>query len=182
MTERGLRISEVSGWKPEYLGLGALALGRLVTKLDSAMQSMLIEQDDLAETWNGAGASAAATRVVNEHTAGIRISGKIDSIKGILSSGETALQDAKEFVLTKSKNLVDSGFEVDDRGIVTATEKIRQLNAAGGDRGDVLSAGLALMAEAGRHTLEMLEHCSTRAASPRGFRQHLRPRSPSSAL
>lgn len=156
MTERGLRISEVDGWKPDDLGLDASALGRLVTKLDSLLQSMLTEQDDLAETWTGAGASAAATRVVKEQTAGSHISGKIDNIKTLLTSGQTELQGAKDFVLTKRKNFVDWGFEVDDRGIVTATEKIKQLNTAGKDRSEVISAGLELMAEAGRYTMEML--------------------------
>ncbi|MBF6069305.1 hypothetical protein REK76_24210 [Nocardia farcinica] len=156
MTERALRISEVNGWKPEDLGLDASALGRLVTKLDGLLQSMLTEHDDLAETWNGAGASAAATRVVNEQTTGSHISGKIDTIKALLTSGQTELRDARDFVLAKRKNFVDWGFEVDDRGIVSATEKVKQISAAGGDRADVMAAGLAVMAEAGRYTVEML--------------------------
>lgn len=152
MSGPGLRISEVNGWKPEDLGLDAASLGRLVTKLDGLMQSMLIEQDDLAESWNGAGADAAARRVVNEKTAGSHIAGKIDSIKAVLTFGQTELQDAKTFVLTKRTNIVDSGFEVDDRGIVTANEKVKQIHAAGGDRSEVISAGFAVMAEAGRYT------------------------------
>ncbi|WP_405160027.1 hypothetical protein OG203_26730 [Nocardia sp. NBC_01499] len=157
MTEPGLRISEVDGWKPEDLGLDTAALGRLVTKLDGLMQSMLIEQDDLAESWNGAGADAAARRVVNEKTAGSHVSGKIDSIKEVLTAGQTQLQDAKNFVLTKRNNFVDAGFEVDDRGIVTANEKVKQISAAGGDRSEAMAAGFSVMAEAGRDTLEMLE-------------------------
>ncbi|WP_280317221.1 hypothetical protein [Nocardia wallacei] len=60
-------------------------MGTLVTKLDEKLQSMLIEQDDLAESWKGAGADAAARRVVNEKTAGSHISGKISTIKDALS-------------------------------------------------------------------------------------------------
>lgn len=157
MTGAGLRISEVNGWKPEDLGLDAASLGRLVTKLDGLMQSMLIEQDDLAESWNGTGADAAARRVVNEKAAGSHIAGRIDTIKGVLTFGRTELQDTKTFVLTKRTNFVDAGFEVDDRGIVTANEKVKQIHAAGGDRAEVMSAGSAVMAEAGRYTLEMLE-------------------------
>ncbi|BDT85323.1 hypothetical protein IU485_18860 [Nocardia cyriacigeorgica] len=157
MTERGLRISEVNGWELDKLGLDATSLGRLVTKLEGALQSMLIEQDDLAESWNGPGASAAADRVVNEKTAGSHICAKIDDIKDLLASGQTELQDAKNFVSAKRASIIGLGFEVDDRGIVSASEKIKQLNQAGGERADVMAAGLAVMAEAGRYTTEMLQ-------------------------
>lgn len=89
MTERGLRISEVNGWELDKLGLDATSLGRLVTKLEGALQSMLIEQDDLAESWNGPGASAAADRVVNEKTAGSHICAKIDDIKDLLAGWQS---------------------------------------------------------------------------------------------
>lgn len=118
---------------------------------------MLIEQDDLAESWNGPGASAAADRVVNEKTAGTHICAKIDDIKDLLASGQTELQDAKNFVSAKRASIIGLGFEVDDRGIVSASEKIKQLNQAGGERADVMAAGLAVMAEAGRYTTEMLQ-------------------------
>lgn len=151
-----LRVPDVEGWKPDTLGTGATALGTLVTKLDEKLQSMLIEQDDLAESWKGAGADAAARRVVNEKTAGNHISGKISTIKDALSVSQTELQDAKNFVINKRNGYVGAGFEVGDTGIVTAREKVRQLEQAGGDRGDVQAAVLAVTTEAGRHTLDML--------------------------
>ncbi|WP_033247657.1 hypothetical protein [Nocardia carnea] len=60
MTERGLRISEIEGWKTEYLELDGDSLGRQITTIDGLLQSMLIEQDDLAESWNGAGGSCGS--------------------------------------------------------------------------------------------------------------------------
>lgn len=157
MTERSLRISEVDSWELDKLGLDARSLDRLVTKLDGLLQSMLIEQDDLAESWNGPGAAAAAGRVVNEVTAGNHICAKIGDIKELLGSGQGELQDAKDFVRTKRDSIIRLGFEIDDRGIVSAVAKINELHRAGRERSDVIAAGFALMAEAGRYTTEMLQ-------------------------
>ncbi len=103
------------------------------------------------------GAAAAADRVASEHIAGSHISAKIGEIKGYFTSGKKELDDAKNFVLTKRNNFIAWGFEVDDRGIVSAVEKVRQLQQAGQGRPDVMAAGFALMAEAGRHTTELLQ-------------------------
>lgn len=118
---------------------------------------MQTEHDAVTQSWDGPGSNAAADRVDKDKTAGSHVAAKITDIKDGLFSGWTELQDAKNFVLGKRTGFLDSGFEVDDRGIVSATQKVRELNQAGGERGDVMAAGLAVMAEAGRHTLEMLE-------------------------
>ncbi|MFD3746090.1 hypothetical protein [Nocardia sp. NPDC058633] len=156
MTEAALRISQVEAWDGGVFDAGTSSLGVVVAKFDGLLASMLIEQDDLAESWNGAGADAAASRVVSDKTAGSHISAKIDAVKIVLSTGKSELQAAKDFVLTKRNNFVEWGFEIDDRGIVSANAKIRELRKTGMENGASITAGLELMAEAGRYSLELL--------------------------
>lgn len=156
MTGAALRISQVESWDAHVMDVGITTLGIVVSKFDGLLASMLIEQDDLAESWNGAGADAAASRIVRDKTAGSHISTKIDAVKTVLGSAKTELQAAKEFVLTKRNNFVEWGFEVDDRGIVTANAKIRELRKTGMEDSAAITAGIELMAEAGRHSLELL--------------------------
>ncbi|WP_280271100.1 hypothetical protein [Nocardia wallacei] len=139
------------------LSTDATALGDLMIKGDGMLQSMLTTQDDLAESWKGAGADAAATRVVNEKTAGSHIMGQINTLKGAYTTQQTALTDAKNLVVTKRNLFQDvRGFDVKDDGTVTADTKIKQLEGAGKDRGDVTAARLNLMYEASQCQLELL--------------------------
>ncbi|MBF6233140.1 hypothetical protein [Nocardia farcinica] len=156
MTEAALRISQVQGWDVGVFDAGISSLGIVVAKFDGLLASMLIKQDDLAESWNGAGADAAASRVVSDKTAGDHISAKIDAVKTVLETAKTDLQAARDFVLTKRNNFVEWGFEVDDRGIVAANAKIKELRKTGMENGAAITAGLELMAEAGRYSVELL--------------------------
>ncbi|MDO3651208.1 hypothetical protein [Nocardia mangyaensis] len=115
--------------------------------------------------------------MVSDKTAGDHISAKIDAVKTGLSTGKTELQAAKDFVLTKRNNFVEWGFEVDDRGIVTANAKIKELRKTGLENSAAITAGLDLMAEAGRYSLELLG--ALKHARPRS-RADCRPRRPSS--
>ncbi|WP_280336932.1 hypothetical protein [Nocardia wallacei] len=152
-----LLISQVEKWNTDVLGTDATALGNLVVKGDGMLQSMLVTQDDLAESWRGAGADAAANRVVNEKTAGSHIMGQINSLKSVYTIHQTALADAKNLVVNKRNIFRDvRGFDVRDDGTVTAESKIKQLEAAGTDRGDVTVARLNLMYEAGQCQLELV--------------------------
>ncbi|MEV0548401.1 polymorphic toxin type 44 domain-containing protein [Nocardia salmonicida] len=125
------------------------------SKFEEHVASMLIEQDDLAESWKGAGAEAAANRVASENSAGKHIASAIGAIHGSLTQGMEAITFAKNAVLTKEKDFIAWGFEVDDRGIVTANAKIKDLHRAGTSP-SATTAGFELMAEAGRYSLELL--------------------------
>ncbi|MFD3706461.1 polymorphic toxin type 44 domain-containing protein [Nocardia sp. NPDC058658] len=119
------------------------------------LSDMLVEQDDLAESWSGAGAEAAASRVVSETTAGNHIANQVDVLRTVLTTGIQDIFTAGSTATTKAKHFEGQGFEVDDRGIVTANAKIRDLHRAGTTPA-ATTAGLELMAEAGRYTLELL--------------------------
>lgn len=128
-----LLISEVEKWKPERLGEDATKFASVVTDVDQLLGSMLTKQDEIAESWNGAGADSATTRVTNEKTAGSHIMGKVDAIKGIYTAHQTQLADAKNFVTQKRDLIRGMGFEVADDGNVTANAKIAAAMAASGN-------------------------------------------------
>ncbi|MBF6174922.1 hypothetical protein [Nocardia blacklockiae] len=152
-----LLISQIENWNTGVLATDATTMAELVTKADEMLHSMLTTQDDLAESWRGAGADAAAARVVSEKTAGSHIVGQISNLRGAYTTHQTALTDAKNLVVTKRNLFRDTrGFDVRDDGTVTAETKIRQLEAAGKDRGDVAGARIDLMYEAGQCQLELL--------------------------
>ncbi|WP_330182105.1 hypothetical protein OHB26_38245 [Nocardia sp. NBC_01503] len=115
-----LLISQVEKWNPGALGTDATNLATVVTEGRSLLQSMLTEQDDLAESWNGPGASSAATRVAKENTAGTHIVDKIDSIDQLYTTYEPQLSNAKDNVLNTRTNIKNMGFDVYDDGNVNA--------------------------------------------------------------
>ncbi|BCK52399.1 hypothetical protein [Nocardia wallacei] len=157
MSRPALTISQVEQWNPGVLGTDAGTFGSVIAKGGELLQSMLTTQDDLAESWKGAGADAAARRVVNENTAGSHILGKIDIIKSAYTAQQAALTDAKALVVNKRNLFRDvRGFDVYDDGTVTAETKRRQLEAAGKDRGDVVAASLQLGYEAAQCHVEMV--------------------------
>lgn len=152
-----LRISAVEGWDPTALGTSATSLADVVETFDALLASILVEQDDLAESWSGSAASAAADRVVAEKTAGSRIAGAIDVLREELKLGAGEIDTARSFVLTKRDGFINRGFEVDDTGVVTAQAKLAELHRAGADGAAVVAASLEVMTEAARLILEMLE-------------------------
>lgn len=173
--DQTLLISQVEKWNPAVLATDATGFGNLVTKGDQLLQSMLTTQDDLAESWKGAAADAAATRVVNEKTAGSHMMGKIDGLKNACTHYQVELTDARQQVIDKRTLIQGVGFEVADNGTVTADKKIQAIKAAGGrnpnndaDPGVVAGAILRIEHEAAQHQLAMvtaLQHADNTAAA-----------------
>ncbi|MBF6446592.1 RHS repeat protein [Nocardia elegans] len=128
-----LKISDVEKWKPDVLGSCATQFDKVVTKGDQLLQSMLTTQDDLAESWKGAGADAAASRVTSEKTAGSHLMEKIAGLKTAFTTQQTELAHAKQFVIDKRNLIVGMGFEVADDGTVTAEAKRKAIQAAAGN-------------------------------------------------
>ncbi|MBF6482575.1 hypothetical protein IU431_00130 [Nocardia otitidiscaviarum] len=113
-------ISQVEQWNPDALGTDATNLATVVTAGRSLLQSMLTEQDDLAESWTGPGASAAATRVAKENTAGTHLVDQIERLQQLQSTHKTLLATAKDNVLQTRTNIQNMGFDVYDDGHVNA--------------------------------------------------------------
>ncbi|WP_067535601.1 WXG100 family type VII secretion target [Nocardia crassostreae] len=130
-----LLISQVEQWNPDALGADATNLTTVVTEGRSLLQSMLTEQDDLAESWTGPGASSAAARVVRENTAGSHIVDEIDSIRQLYALHETQLSTAKDTVLNTRTNIRNMGFDVYDDGNVNAETMRNALIATARDNG-----------------------------------------------
>ncbi|WP_280273437.1 hypothetical protein [Nocardia wallacei] len=170
-----LLISQVEKWDPEALGSDATSFGNLVTKGDELLQSMLTTQDDLAESWKGAAADAAATRVVNEKTAGSHLMGKIDGLGNACTRYYTELTDARQQVIDKRSLIQGMGFEIADNGTVSANAKIQAVKAAGGrnpkndaDPGVVAAAILQIEYDAAQQQLAMvttLQHADNTATA-----------------
>ncbi|WP_280361271.1 hypothetical protein [Nocardia wallacei] len=170
-----LLISQVEKWNPAALGTDATSFANLVTKGDEHLQSMLTTQDDLAETWKGAAADAAARRVTNEKTAGSHLMGKILGLKDACTRYQTELTDARQQVIDKRNLIQGMGFEVADNGAVTANAKIQAVKAAGGrnpkndaDPGVVAAAILQIEHEAAQQQLAMvttLQHADNTATA-----------------
>ncbi|WP_067687515.1 WXG100 family type VII secretion target [Nocardia jejuensis] len=131
-----LLISQVEQWNPDALGTDATNLTTVVTEGRSLLQSMLTEQDDLAESWNGPGSSAAAARVVKENTAGTHIVDKIEGIQQLYSTHKTQLSTAKDNVLNTRTNIKNMGFDVYDDGNVNANTMRNALIATAKDNGN----------------------------------------------
>ncbi|BCK52449.1 hypothetical protein [Nocardia wallacei] len=170
-----LLISQVEKWNPAALGTDATSFANLVTKGDEHLQSMLTTQDDLAESWKGAAADAAARRVTNEKTAGSHLMGTILGLKDTYTRYQTALTDARQQVIDKRNLIQGMGFEVADNGTVTANAKIQAVKAAGGrnpnndaDPGVVAGAILQIEHEAAQQQLAMvtaLQHADNTATA-----------------
>ncbi len=170
-----LLISQVEQWNLDVLGTDATSLGAAVSRGDELLHSMLTEHDDLARSWKGTGADAAAARVTREETAGSHIMAGVDRIRGVLTAQQKELADAKNFVIQKRNLIQGMGFEVADDGAVTSTAKQAALKAAAGrnpgndhNPGRVTAALLRVRHEAAQHQIEMvsaLQHADNTATA-----------------
>lgn len=158
-----LKISQVEAWNPDVLGTDATSFGTVVTKGDQLLHSMQTEQDDLAHSWKGAGADAAAARMTKEKTAGSHIMAKVDSIKTVFTTQQKELTNAKNFVIGKRNLISGMGFEVADDGTVTSVAKQESIKAAGGrnpsndhNPGRITAALVEVEFEAAQHQVEMV--------------------------
>ncbi|MEU6562931.1 WXG100 family type VII secretion target [Nocardia nova] len=166
-----LKISEVEKWKPDLLATFATRFDAVVTKGDELLKSMVTEHDHLAETWKGAGADSAATRVTNEKTAASHLLDKVGGLKTVLTTHQNELAHAKQFVIDKRNLIVGMGFEVADDGTVTAEAKRTAVKAAAGNKdpepGNVTMALLQVGYEAQQQHVAMLgalQHAENTAA------------------
>lgn len=89
-----LTISQVEKWKPDLLGTFATRFDTVVTNGDKLLQSMVTQQDHLAESWKGAGADSAAARVNADKTAGSHLMDKVGGLKTTLTTQQTELAHA----------------------------------------------------------------------------------------
>lgn len=128
-----LKISEVEKWTPSLLGTFATRFDTVVTKGDGLLHSMLAKQDELEETWKGAGADSATARVASEKTAGSHLIDKIGGLETVLTTQQTELAHARQFVIDKRNLIVGMGFEVADDGTVTSNAKRTAVKAAAGN-------------------------------------------------
>ncbi|MCC3311549.1 hypothetical protein [Nocardia africana] len=127
-----LTISQVEKWKPDLLGTFATRFDTVVTNGDKLLQSMVTQQDHLAESWKGAGADSAAARVNADKTAGSHLMDKVGGLKTTLTTQQTELAHARQFVIDKRNLIVGMGFEVADDGTVTSVAKQAAIKAAAG--------------------------------------------------
>lgn len=132
-----------------------MRLTELVGRLDGQLTSLTADQDELAETWHGRAASAAALRVVKVKSSASTVSGAVESLSGDYDSTAGVAEAAQAYLVSVVNGARLTGFDVADNGLVTATAKLSALAGVAGPTAE--TARLEIEAEAQRLTLAVAD-------------------------
>ncbi|WP_139277729.1 WXG100 family type VII secretion target [Rhodococcus marinonascens] len=110
-------VPEVIRWKPESLRSTAGGIDRIVAELDERFTGLMIEQDALADTWSGAAATAAATRVVQEKSLGGAVAGALSDVAEQCRSAAGIVDGARLHLVSVVSDARGRGFNVEDDGM-----------------------------------------------------------------
>ncbi|WP_424805102.1 hypothetical protein [Rhodococcus sp. 27YEA15] len=94
--------------------------------MEESIHEIVVEQDSLVGAWTGAGARAAAARVMGEKRLADRVTSSLRALANDYSSGVGALEAAREHLLSLTIDVTRRGFTVRDNGVVDASEKLAQ--------------------------------------------------------
>ncbi|MEV0946549.1 hypothetical protein [Rhodococcus sp. NPDC049939] len=127
----------------------------IVADLDERFAGLMIEQDALAETWSGAAATAAATRVVQEKSLGGAVAGALSDLAEQYRGTAGIVDGARSHLVSVVSDARGRGFNVEDDGWVDPAALIAWLALAPEHTRD--AARLRIEKEAAELTLVVVD-------------------------
>ena len=124
-----LTVSQVRSWKPDALRSTQVALTEVVRRVDGQRTSVLREQDDLADSWGGDAANAAAARIVTECSRMGHVAGHLEVLGAAYEAAARMLEAAREHVEFEVSAATSSSFDVNDEGVANAEAAVALLPA-----------------------------------------------------